>query len=65
MLTNGFQFQFPGTAGLEYTIQYTTNLAPPVVWNTLTSIFYSSSAIQQITDPAAATGTRFYRVLAQ
>jgi len=65
VLTNGFQFQFPGTAGLEYTIQYTTNLAPPVVWNTLTSIFYSSSAMQQITDPATATGTRFYRVLAQ
>jgi len=65
VLTNGFQFQFPGTAGLEYTIQYTTNLAPPVVWNTLTTVPYSSSAMQIITDPAAATGTRFYRVLAQ
>ncbi len=65
VLTNGFQLQFPGTAGLQYTIQYTTNLAPPVTWQTLTTVYYSSGAMQIITDPTAATGSRFYRVLAQ
>ena len=65
VLTNGFQFQFPGVAGLNYTIQYSTNLVPPVTWKTLTTVPFSSSGLQIITDPAAATGTRFYRVLEQ
>jgi len=63
--TNGFKFQFQGVSGANYTIQYTTNLAPPVIWNTLSTITDSGSGIEKITDPAAATGTRFYRVLAQ
>jgi len=63
--TNGFQFQFEGVLGADYTIQYTTNLAPPAVWNALTTITYSGSGTIKITDPAAVTGTRFYRVLAQ
>ena len=65
LLTNGFQFAFPGETGVRYTIQYSTNLAPPVVWNTLQTIYNSSAGLQQITDPTIPTDTRFYRVLAQ
>jgi hypothetical protein len=64
-LTNGFTFQFVGQASAYYTIQYTTNLTPPVVWSTLANIYYSSNGTQQVIDSAAPTGTRFYRVLAQ
>ena len=65
MLTNGFQFQFAGQMGARYTIQYTDNLVPPVTWQTLQTIFYSSGGLNQITDATVPTGTRFYRVLVQ
>jgi hypothetical protein len=65
LLTNGFQFQFAGQAGANYTIQYATNLVPPVYWNNLQGSYYSFGSMQQITDTNLPTGTRFYRVLAQ
>jgi hypothetical protein len=65
LLTNGFQFQFPGQLSVNYTIQYTTNLAPPVAWQTLQTIYYSSEGIIQINDSAWTNTARFYRVLAQ
>jgi len=65
LLTNGFKFQFVGQLNVNYTIQYATNLVPPVVWNTLQAIYYNSSSMLQVTDFTAPTGTRFYRVLVQ
>jgi hypothetical protein len=65
LLTNGFQFQFVGQTTANYTIQYATNLVPPVTWQTLQTIYYSSGGVIQITDSAATNGTRFYHVLAQ
>jgi hypothetical protein len=64
LLTNGFQFQFVGQSNANYTIQYTPNLAPPVAWQTLQTIYYSSGGTIQINDSATSTA-RFYRVLAQ
>jgi hypothetical protein len=64
LLTNRFQFQFPGQSNANYTIQYTTNLAPPVAWQTLQTIYYSSGGTIQINDSTTSTA-RFYRVLAQ
>jgi hypothetical protein len=65
LLTNNFQFQFAGQLNANYTIQYATNLTPPVAWHTLRTITYSSGGIIQIIDPAWTNLARFYRVLAQ
>jgi hypothetical protein len=65
LTTNGFAFQFAGQWSANYTVQYTTNLAPPVPWQTLETIFYSSEGVIQINDPAWTNMARFYRVLAQ
>jgi hypothetical protein len=65
LLTNGFQFQFAGQWSANYTIQYTTNLLPPVTWQTLQTIIWNFYNVIQISDPASTNKTRFYRVLAQ
>ena len=65
LLTNGFQFQFAGQLSANDTIQYTTNLTPPVAWQTLQTIIYSSEGAIQINDSACTNTARFYRVLAQ
>jgi hypothetical protein len=65
LTTNGFQFQFAGQLNANYTVQYSTNLAPPVTWQTLQTIYNSSGGVIQITDSAWTNTARFYRVLAQ
>jgi hypothetical protein len=65
LVTNGFQFQFTGQWNANYTVQFTTNLTPPVAWQTLQTIFYNFDNIVQINDSAPTNAARFYRVLAQ
>jgi hypothetical protein len=65
LLTNGFQFQFVGQLNADYIIQYTTNLTPPVTWQTLQTIYYNTEDVIQITDSTFTNTARFYRVLAQ
>jgi hypothetical protein len=62
--TNGFQFQFSGQSNAVYTVQVTTNLVPPVVWQTLQTITGTGGAVQ-VTDANATNRTSFYRVGAQ
>jgi hypothetical protein len=70
--TNGFQFQFLGVTNpsyiVQYTIQYATNLATTVAWQTLQNVFYyyyyGGNNLVQITD-SQTNAVRFYRVLAQ
>jgi len=64
LLTNGFQFQFPGQSNANYTIEYTTNLTPPVAWQTLQTIYYNFYNVIEVNDSITNT-SRFYRVLAQ
>jgi hypothetical protein len=59
--TNGFQFQFSGQSNAVYTVQVTTNLAPPVVWQNLQTIT-GTGGVVQVTDANATNGTGFYRV---
>lgn len=63
--TNGFKFAFEAQQGARYTVQYATNLAAPVTWNTLQTIFSSPGGPTQITDPAWTNSARFYRVRVQ
>lgn len=65
LLTNGFQFQFAGQWNANYTIQYTTNLAPPVTWQTLQTIIWNYDNVIQVSDSTPTNAVRFYRVLAQ
>jgi PKD repeat protein len=60
-LSNGFQFQFDGQSNAIYTVQMTTNLAPPVVWADLQTIT-STGGVVQIMDANATNATSFYRV---
>jgi hypothetical protein len=61
---DGFHFQFIGQSDANYTIQYTTNLIPPVTWNWIQ--FYSGTdGVMDVITPASSDGTRFYRVTAQ
>ncbi|MGD0744871.1 MAG: PKD domain-containing protein [Verrucomicrobiota bacterium] len=64
-LTNGLQFQFAGQSNANYTIQYATNLAPPVTWQTLQTISDNTEGTIQINDSACTNTARFYRVLAE
>jgi hypothetical protein len=65
LLSNVFQFQFPMQTNAYYTVQYATNLAPPVNWMTLQSIYVSPGGVGQIQDTSATNVARFYRVQAQ
>jgi hypothetical protein len=71
--TNGFRFQFLGETNsnyfVDYYVQYTTNLTPPITWQTLQDIFYNyflftNNNMIQFTD-SSTNAVRFYRVLAQ
>jgi hypothetical protein len=62
--TNGFQFQFAGQSNVLYTIEYATNLLPPLTWQPLQTIPYSSGGTEEFTD-SITNEARFYRVLAQ
>jgi hypothetical protein len=57
----GFSFFINGDVGVLYTVQYTTNLSKPVVWNTLLTTNISVSPCK-VTDPTPVTKNRFYRV---
>ena len=65
IVSNAFQFQFSAQVSATYTIQYTTNLTPPAVWQTLQSIYYSFTNTVQVSDPSWTNAARFYRVKAQ
>jgi uncharacterized membrane protein YoaK (UPF0700 family) len=65
IVSNSLLFQFTAQVGANYTVQYATNLTPPVTWLQLQSIHYSFGGVTQIQDSAPTNASRFYRVLAQ
>ncbi len=56
-----FSLSFPGQSGVTYLIEQTTNLVPPVTWQTVRTIL-STGALMQVLDPRATNAMRFYRV---
>jgi hypothetical protein len=53
---------FAGVAGYTYQVDAATNLAPPVVWTTISTNTADLSGLWQITDPQATNyPARFYR----
>ncbi len=64
-VSNNLDFQFTGQLSANYTVQYATNLTPPVTWSPLTNIIFSPGGVIQIQDVAPTNASRFYRVVAQ
>jgi hypothetical protein len=61
---SNFSLSFPGQPGLTYVVEQTTNLAAPVLWQPVTSLF-STGSVLQVTDPQATNAAQFYRVRTQ
>lgn len=62
--TTNFQMQFAGQAGINYSLEYATNLSSPITWRNLKSLT-STGGVVQIMDNSATNAARFYRVKAQ
>lgn len=62
MGTNSFQFSFLAQTNASYNVQYTTNLTPPVTWQTLQTIRFSAGGVITISDPSITNPARFYQV---
>ena len=61
---SNFTLSFTSQPGIYYIVEQTTNLAPPVTWQTI-SAAYTLATNVQITDSSATNAMRFYRVRAQ
>jgi hypothetical protein len=57
-----FILSFASQVGATYAVEQTTNLAPPVTWQTVSTVFAYSNGTVQVTDAKATNDTRFYRV---
>lgn len=62
-VANGIQLTFDSQAGVTNTIEFATNLTPPVVWTTLGTIASTNNQVL-IIDATATNSARFYRVRA-
>ncbi len=55
--------QMPGTPGFNYVLQTTTNLLPPVIWESIASIPADTNGVWTYMDTnTPSSGSRFYRV---
>jgi len=63
--TNSFLFSFNAQYGVNYTALYTTNLSPPVTWQTLQTIPFAPAGAVTIQDSAPTDNNRFYRLEAR
>jgi hypothetical protein len=65
-LVNGnvVSFSFATAANHTYTVQSTSGLEEPVLWQTLHTVI-GNNAVFTVTDVIATTGNRFYRVQVQ
>lgn len=60
-----FNLSFLPLPGVFYFVQQTTNLTPPVVWRTISTLFPSDTNTLQVTDTKATNNMRFYRIQMQ
>jgi hypothetical protein len=65
LVNSSIQFSFDAQYGVNYIVQYTTNLSPPIAWQTQQMIFFAPAGTVTIQDPATSDNYRFYRVQAQ
>ena len=61
MSSNNFQLTFGSQTGVNYVVEYATNLASPVLWQTLQSLSSPGGDIE-VWDNNPTNAARFYRV---
>ncbi len=57
-----FTMSFAAQGYVQYVVQWATNLAPPVAWQTLSTPYPATNCVIQVSDPISTNGLRFYRV---
>jgi hypothetical protein len=57
-----FGLSFSTQPGVTYTVQRATNFEPPVIWQTLHSIYSTGAYIYPFTDTKATNDSSYYRV---
>ncbi len=62
---NSFQFTFLAQTNALYTLQYATNLTPPVSWQLIRTFLSSTGGVLTALDPIGANTNRFYRLQAK
>jgi hypothetical protein len=62
MSGNAFSFSFPSLANVAYTLQYITNVTQ-TNWVSIIST-NGNGSVMSLSDPAATSAARFYRVMA-
>jgi hypothetical protein len=57
-----FSLSFASQYGVTYVVEETTNLAAPITWQGVATVYYANGSPQQVTDTKATNAARFYRV---
>jgi len=66
IVSNSCQFSFFAQLFVPYNIQYTSNLSPPITWQTIPQpIDIFTNGTVTFSDPIGTNGMRFYRVKGQ
>ena len=60
---DGVGISWPTLQGPNYTLQWTANLTPNDVWNSLTPTLVGDGITRSLFDPIGTNSGRFYRVL--
>jgi len=62
---SNFSLIFSVQPGVTYVVEQTTDLTPPTVWQSVTTIFATTTNVVQVTDTKATNTMLFYRVRTQ
>jgi beta-glucanase (GH16 family) len=62
-ILDGVGIRWPTSAGTNYTVQWTAQLGPDAVWNSLPPTRAGDGTFQSLFDPIGTNTGRFYRVL--
>lgn len=67
VVTNGIQLQWTAPTNYQFSVQWSTNLVSPIIWNTFTNIITSSNGTYTFTDDGSQSGgfgaMKFYRLV--
>jgi hypothetical protein len=58
---SNFSLSFFGQAGVSYSVEQSTNLAPPVTWSTAARVL-GKDLVEYLSFPKSTAPARFYRV---
>jgi hypothetical protein len=61
---SSFSLSFMAQPGIQYVVEQATNLTPPVIWQTVATV-YGQGKLAQVTDTGATNAARFYRARSQ